>query len=104
MGKIGKYLVLLVAAVSAYFIFMMFGNEKGELLINSPTEILSKPFPLNHPYQNSQGTNEILKTLQQGEKIHFSAKKVDKDFAYYVVDFESREAYIIFGNSFEEKK
>lgn len=74
------------------------------LLAHGPTEVLSKPFPPNHPYQNSLGPSEVVKTLQKGERIAFSGKKVDKDFAFYVVNINGQEGYIMYGGPFSEDK
>ena len=107
MGKINRVWLVIASAIAVGlvgFMVWLLNREKGTLLIEGNTEMVEKAFPPNHPYQNTQGQNEVIKVLQAGERIEYTDKKLDKDFAVYEVRVDGRRGYIVLGGPFKEQR
>lgn len=91
IARITNLLMLLVAANLAT------SCTKGErmLQVESPTELLERPYPLGYPSSNPE-PNSVLRTLSAGERVAVLSDSYEKDFHVYLVrDVDGIQGFVI---------
>lgn len=102
MGKINRGLAIGITICVIAVVTIIIKNavsERGILVINSPTSVLKNPYPLPVPNSNLP-PNEVIATLNKGQRIEYSDAGYGKDFKYYVVKISGERGYVISGDSF----
>jgi hypothetical protein len=101
--RVLKWVFVSVALLGPVIIWYL-AHERGTLVIEEPTEVLIKPFSPWHSAEKTLAKNGIIKVLQPGERIKFSDRKYEKDFAYYEVEVDGQDGYIIIDNTFRVER
>ncbi len=104
VAKAEKVIFKIILTVLSMALVWYLTRERGTLIIEEPTEVVSKPFPPGWGYEKIEGKNKVLKVLQPGHRIKFSDRRYEKDFAYYDVEVDGREGYIISGPGYRHEE